>query len=78
MTNTGTIFVPTVEEEPRLSDPERAKLLASLDAARIDIPAGQYDVLGPDTLRREFAAILDRDDIGDEELDALLGMAPPD
>ena len=75
--STGTIFVPTVEEVPRIQDSERAELLASLEAARADIAAGHYDVLGPDTLRREFAAILDHEDISDEELNALLGIAPP-
>lgn len=69
-----TILVPTVEEVPRISDAERAELLASLEAARADIAAGNYDVLGPDTLRREFEAILDNEDISDEELDALLGI----
>ena len=73
---TGTIFVPAVEEVPRISDAERAELLASLEAARADIAAGNYDVLGPDTLRREFEAILENEDIGDDELDALLGIAP--
>ena len=44
-----SIFVPIVEEVPRISDAERAELLASLDEGRAAIEAGNYDVLGPDT-----------------------------
>lgn len=72
---TETILVPSVEEVPRLSGAERAALRISLEAARAAIKAGDHDVLGPDTLRREFEAILEND-LGDEELDALLGIAP--
>ena len=73
---TDTIFVPTVEEVPRISDAERAELLASLEASRAEYAAGNYHVLKPGMLRREFEAILDNEDISDEELDALLGIAP--
>ena len=72
---TRTILVPSVEEVPRLSEAERAALLVSLEAARADIEAGDHDVLGPDTLRREFEAILEND-LSDEELDILLGITP--
>ena len=70
-----TIFVPTVEEVPRISDAERAELLASLEASRAEYAAGQGHLLKPGMLRQEFEAIL-QDDLGDEELDALLGIAP--
>jgi hypothetical protein len=38
------ILVPTVEEVPRISDAERRALQASLEQARVDIAAGNYDV----------------------------------
>ena len=78
MSNTkpaATILVPTVEEVPRISDSERAELLASLEEGRADIAAGNYQVLKPGMLRKEFEAILD-DDLSDEELDALLEITP--
>ena len=71
----ATILVPTVEEVPRISDAERAELLASLEETGAQIAAGNYDVIGPDTLRLEFEAIM-RDDLSDEELDTLLGITP--
>ena len=70
-----TILVPTVEAVPRITDAERAELLASLEQGRADIEAGNYDVIGPHTLRREFDAIM-KDDLGDDELDELLGIKP--
>ena len=66
-----TILVPTVEEVPRISDAERDALRASLEKARADIAAGNYDVVTSSTLRREFDAIF-RDGKTDEELDAAL------
>jgi len=51
------ILVPTVEEVTRLSDVERERLRKSLEKARADIAAGDYDVLTPRTLRREFEDI---------------------
>ena len=73
---TDTIFVPTVEEVPRISDAERAELLASLEESRAEYAAGNYHVLKPGMLRKEFEAILANEDISDEELDALLGITP--
>ncbi len=67
-----SILVPTVEEVPRISDAERDALRASLERARADIAAGNYDVVTPATLRREFDGIF-RDGKTDKELDA----APP-
>jgi hypothetical protein len=72
---TRSVFVPSVEEVPRISDTERAELLASLKASRAEIAAGNFDVLTRGTLRKEFEAIL-RDDLTDAELDALLGIVP--
>ena len=48
------ILVPVVEEVPRISDAERKALRASLEKARTDITAGNYDVLTPAVLREEF------------------------
>jgi hypothetical protein len=48
------ILVPVVEEVPRISDTERKALRASLEKARGDIAAGNYDVLTPELLRSEF------------------------
>jgi len=48
------ILVPVVEEVPRISDAERKALRASLEKARGDIAAGNYDVLTPAVLREEF------------------------
>jgi len=69
-----SILVPTLEEVPRISDKEREELRASLDAARTDIAAGNYDVVTPETMRAAFDGIL-RDDKTDEELDAALAAA---
>ena len=57
------------------SSHSRAELLASLEEGRADIAAGHYHALKPGMLRTEFEAILD-DDLGDGELDALLGITP--
>ncbi len=70
-----TIFVPTVEAVPRISDAERAELLASLEESRAEYAAGNHHVLKPGMLRKEFEAILN-DDLSDEELDELLGIKP--
>jgi hypothetical protein len=51
------ILVPVVEEVPRISDAERKALRASLEEARADIAAGNYDVLTPAVLREEFESI---------------------
>ena len=74
---TPTVFVPFVEEVPRIPDSERAELLASLAAGRADIATGDFDVLTPGCLHREFAAILANPSTSDNELDATLGIVPP-
>jgi hypothetical protein len=61
---------------PRLTDAERADLLASLEASRAEYAARRYHVLKPGMLREEFEAIL-AGDPSDEELDALLGDDRP-
>jgi hypothetical protein len=55
----------------KLEAAERAELLRSLDEAQRAVAAGDFDVLGPDTLRRELEAILDHD-ASDAQLDAML------
>jgi hypothetical protein len=55
-----SILVPVVEEVPRISDTERAALRSSLEKARADIAAGNYDVLTPAGLREEFEAVFGR------------------
>jgi hypothetical protein len=52
------ILVPVVEEVPRISDTERKALRTSLEKARADIAAGNYDVLTPTVLREEFESTL--------------------
>jgi hypothetical protein len=52
-----SILVPVVEEVPRISDAERDVLRASLETARADIAAGNYDVVTPEVLRGEFEGI---------------------
>jgi hypothetical protein len=76
MKTATTVLVPSVEEVPRISDAEREDLIASLKQSRADIAAGNFDVLTPGTLRKEFDAILE-DDMSDEALDALLGILSP-
>ena len=54
------VLVPVVEEVPRISDAERKALRASLEKARADIAAGNYDVLTPAVLREEFESTFGR------------------
>jgi hypothetical protein len=54
------ILVPVVEEVPRISDSERKALRASLEKARGNIAAGNYDVLTPAVLRDEFESTFGR------------------
>ena len=54
------LLVPIVEEVPRISDAERQALRTSLEKARADIAAGDYDVLAPGVLREEFEAVFGR------------------
>jgi hypothetical protein len=54
------ILVPVVEEVPRISDSEREALRKSLDRARADIAAGNYDVVTPAKLRQEFESVFGR------------------
>ena len=58
------MLVPTVEEIPRICDAERHALRASLERARGDIAAGNYDVVTPATLRREFDGVFRGDKSG--------------
>jgi hypothetical protein len=51
------LLVPVVEEVPRISGAERKALRSSLEKARADIAAGNYDVLTPEVLRGEFEDI---------------------
>ena len=55
---TETILVPTVEEVPRISDAERAELLASLEESRAEYAAGNSHVLKPGMLRKELPKLL--------------------
>ena len=71
-----TILVPTVEAVPRITDAERAELLASLEESRAEYAAGNSHVLEPGMLRKEFKAIFANPDITDEELDVILGIEP--
>lgn len=64
-----SILVPTVAEVPRISNAERDTLRASLERARADIAVGNYDVVTPATLRREFDDIF-RGGKTDKEPDA--------
>jgi hypothetical protein len=54
------ILVPVVEEVPRISEREREALRKSLDKARADIAAGNYDVVTSATLRQEFESVFSR------------------
>lgn len=65
------VLVPTIEEVPRISDAEREELRVSLDKARAEIKAGDYDVLTPELLHAEFDAIY-YDDKSDADIDAEL------
>lgn len=66
------ILVSTVVDVPRISDAERAELIRSLEQGRADMAAGNYDVVTPGLLMREFEAILAG--LNDEEIDAQLGL----
>jgi len=59
-----SILVPVVEEVPRISEAERKTLRASLDRARADIAAGNYDVVTAASLRDEFEAVFGAEDPG--------------
>jgi hypothetical protein len=71
----NTLLVPVVESVPRISDAERAELLASLARGSADIAAGRFREIGPETLKREFEAILEHD-LSDAELDAMPDIPP--
>ncbi len=72
----STHLIPPAEGPATASDEARRALLASLETARRDIAAGEFEVLTPGTLRREFDAILDND-MDDAPLDALHGITVP-
>ena len=73
ITQQKTSFVPvtTMEEVPVLSDEEREPLRASLDQARAEITAGNFDELTSERLRAEFDAVFYRGKTG-AEIDAEL------
>jgi hypothetical protein len=50
-----------VEEVPLISEAEREQLIDSLEQARADIAAGNYDVVTSSTLRAEFASVFKQD-----------------
>jgi hypothetical protein len=52
-----SMLVPVVEEVPRISDTEREALRSSLEKARSDIAAGDYDVLTPAGMLEEFETV---------------------
>jgi hypothetical protein len=54
------VLVPVVVEVPRISEREREVLRKSLDKARADVAAGNYDVVTPATLRQEFESVFGR------------------
>jgi hypothetical protein len=60
------LLVPTVEEVPRISARERAALRRSLEAARADIAAGNYDLFSLETLRAEFDEVFEDDTPGEQ------------
>jgi hypothetical protein len=77
MPRTASRSINSGQATPRLTDTERADLLAGLAASRDEYAAGDCHVLKPGMLRQEFEAILDGDP-GDDELDALLGIVRPE
>jgi hypothetical protein len=60
------ILVPVIEEVPRISESERQELRASLEKARADIAAGNFDVVTRKSLRDEFEDIYNGDDSGEK------------
>jgi hypothetical protein len=54
------ILVSALEEVPHISDTERKALRVSLEKARGDIAAGNYDVLTLAVLREEFESRHDK------------------
>jgi hypothetical protein len=71
-----SILVTTVEEVPRISEAEREALRESLERARTDIAAGNYDVVTPATLRREFEDIFRSSSNTGVKFDAALSRRP--
>jgi hypothetical protein len=57
-----TVFVPVVslEEMPRLTDDERAHLIAELDRTEADMTAGNFEVYSPEWLDKKFRAAMAR------------------
>ena len=55
-------LVPTIEEVPRISESEREALEASLEDARAEIAAGNFDVVTSQSLHDEFEEMYRRDE----------------
>jgi hypothetical protein len=60
------MLIPLVEEVPQISDAEREQLIDSLEQARAEIAAGNYDVVTSSTLRAEFENVFKHDKAGNE------------
>ena len=56
------ILVPVIEEVPRISESERQELHASLDKARREIAAGNFDIVTTESLHDEFETVFRGDD----------------
>lgn len=67
----------TIKDMPRISDQERTALRASLDRAKAEIAAGQFDEVTAESLRAEFNAIYYQGK-ADDEIDADLTRATAD
>lgn len=62
----SSILIPVVEEVPRISDVEREQLIESLEQARADIAAGNYEIMTSSTLRAEFESVFKHGRPGNE------------
>ena len=56
------ILVPTIEEVPRISESEREALEDSLEDARAEIAAGNFDAITSQSLRDEFEEMYRREE----------------
>jgi hypothetical protein len=55
-----SFLVPVADDVPLISTTQRVILRRSLDKARADIAAGNYDLVTTATLRKEFASVFRR------------------
>jgi hypothetical protein len=60
------MLIPVVEEVPRISEVERKQLIGSLEQARADIGAGNYEILTSSSLRAEFESVFKHGGAGNE------------